>query len=319
MESLGRYALTIGATIAILTGCAGSQQPLRSADVMPLSPAAARHKTSSSDLLYASGGCGGTCVFSYPDGALVGTLDKPRSEISGDCSDAAGDVFITDNDAVLEYAHGGSAPIATLRLPGTDGEGCSIDPTTGNLAVVFRGSGVDVAIFPGATGTPTLYGSQVDSRYCGYDGSGNLSVNGYAAGGGHPGFSELPKGGSAFSVLSISDSVGVPGQVQWDGKYITYQSQGHNDSILSQLKISGSRVTIVRTIHFDGIKSVARPSWIHGSKIFVPYSDHQDRAKLLAVWNYPRAGKMTKKIKDFGDYEKTLDFQGVTLSVAPRR
>jgi hypothetical protein len=69
-------------------------------------------------------------------------------EVGGDCSNRTGDVFVPNNTEVFEYAHGGTSPIATLSLPGNSGAACSIDPSTGNLAVVFSGSDADVAIFP---------------------------------------------------------------------------------------------------------------------------------------------------------------------------
>ena len=63
----------------------------------------------------------------------------------GECVDKAGDVFVADfggntgTPAILEYAHGGTKPIATLSDPGYYPESCSIDPTTGNLAVTNDG------------------------------------------------------------------------------------------------------------------------------------------------------------------------------------
>ena len=76
-------------------------------------------------------------VYSYPKakllGKLVGILDTP----SGMCSDSKGNVWITNfhGEGITEYAHGGTKPIATLSDPGTDPNGCSVDPLTGNLAV----------------------------------------------------------------------------------------------------------------------------------------------------------------------------------------
>jgi hypothetical protein len=75
-------------------------------------------------------------VYSYPSGKLEGTLTGFEVP-TGLCSDKAGDVFVTDFEAseILEYAHGGTTPIATLSDPGQWPSGCSVDPMTGNLAV----------------------------------------------------------------------------------------------------------------------------------------------------------------------------------------
>ena len=88
-------------------------------------------------------------------GKLVGTFDVGFGGSygeSGDCTDANGNVFISNDDNVFEYAHGGTEPIATLDLPGSNAIGCSVDPTTGNLAVVFSGSGKNVAVVPRCPG-----------------------------------------------------------------------------------------------------------------------------------------------------------------------
>jgi hypothetical protein len=265
--------------------------------------------------LYATGGCGGTCVISYPDGKVVGTLNVGEGNYqSGVCTDSKGNVFITADDKVVGYAHGGTTAIATLPLPGNNAVGCAIDPITNNLAVVFSSSVANVAVFPDEGESPTLYSSGLYSFYCGYDNNGNLFVDGLK--GFQPGLSELPKGSASFVQLSVSSKVGpTPGQVQWDGMYITYQNQGHNPKI-SRLRISGSVAKIVSITRLSGIKRYATQSWIYESQIFVPYSQHEDNARKLSIWSYPQGGKHVRTI-DFGDYQKTLDFQGVALSIAP--
>jgi hypothetical protein len=263
------------------------------------------------DLMYVVGGCNGTCVVSYPKGKLVGTLNEPQSGPPGICADGRGNVFLSDDNAVLEYAHGGTSPIATLQLPGTAAEGCSVDPSTENLAVVFRGSGSDIAVFSGEQGQPALYNSGLDSTYCGYDNSGNLYVDGYN--GQVPGFSVLLDGQSKFDRLSINSSVGNPAQVQWDGSYITYQSGSRGKTYISQIQVSGSSANIVGTVNLSGIHRWPYVSWITGKHVLVPYSNRGTVAKQLSQWSYPEGGKPTKSYKGFN----TADFfnlQAVTVS-----
>ncbi len=322
MKNLTRLA--IGLATALLAGCsAGSQLSIGAASNVLETHAAGlsgrnhswmARSAANGDLLYVVGGCGGTCVLSYPGGKLVGSLDEPQYGIMAICSDDAGNVFISDNSAVLEYQHGATNPIATLELPGDQAYGCSVDPTTGDLAVVFRGSGTDIAIFTGAQGQPALYNSQLDSQFCGYDGTGNLYVDGYKQQ--EPGLSMLPSGGSAFEQLSIGNSVGNPGQVQWDGKYITYQSDAKGNPIVSRLTIEGSSVTIAGTTRLNGIKKWPARSWIYRNRIVVPYSNGGARLRKLSAWNYPMGGAIEKQFRDFGSYKKALRFQGVTLSAA---
>jgi|SRR5579862_813905 len=324
--SLALNVASLSAAALLVSGCGGSEGQPSAVTVLPSAKQlqVVGHRKSwmlreatSEDLLYAVGGCGGTCVMSYPNGKLVGTLNEPQYGIQAICSDKYGNVFLSNNTSVLEYAHGGTTPIATLQLPGDSADGCSVDPQSGDLAIVFRTSGADVAVFPNAEGTPNLYDSHIDSLHCGFDNSGNLFVNGFN---GHsPGFSELPAGTAAFNVLSIDSSVGAPGQVQWDGTYITYESTTKHDAKLSQLAVDGSSATVVGTTKLEAIRNGAIPSWIYGTKVVLPFVNRAPRAKKIGVWKYPAGGSPTKIYKKFGPYKDTLDFQGVTVSVATNK
>ena len=80
----------------------------------------------------------------------------------GECVDGAGNVFVTNSfkGQILEYAHGGTTPIATLSDPNQYPIDCAVDPTTGNLAVTnyFAKTGPgSVAIYQGAQGAPLFY------------------------------------------------------------------------------------------------------------------------------------------------------------------
>ena len=55
---------------------------------------------------------------------------------------------------VFEYAHGSSKRLRTILIPGVNS--CSIDPTTGNLAVSSLGNGA-LYVFKDAKGKATKY------------------------------------------------------------------------------------------------------------------------------------------------------------------
>jgi hypothetical protein len=317
------YALNAGVAIALLAGCRGSQPPIGAPGAMPQTSAPATHadrgkswmlpEAKNEDLIYATGGCGGTCVLSYPAGKLVGSLDAGGElDTGGGCVDGKGDVFLPDNESEVEYAHGGSKPIATLGLPGSAAGACSIDSTTGNLAVIANFSGVGLAIFANAKGAPTIYGAGIVPYGCGYDNQGNLFVSGLNNQ--LPGLSEFPKGASGFSLLTISKKVGSPGQVQWDGKYIAYEGITEGHILVSRLSISGSAATIVSTSHFDGIRRRAYLSWIYGDIIIIPYSTpgSQGEATAIGTWKYAKGGKFLDTFKHIT--KPNPNFQGVTLS-----
>jgi hypothetical protein len=322
MRSLdfSRYALTSCVTAAMLAGCGGSQPPIGAPGAMPQTSALAtdadRGKSwmlpgsSSGDLIYATGGCDAVCVFSYPKGELVGSLSLTGA-VRGDCSDSAGDVFITNDYQVLEYAHGATSPSQTLSVPGGQASGCAIDPVTGNLAVVVNDGDKNIAIYPDAQGTPALYSSHLTSVACGYDNAANLFVSG--VGPSTNAISELPDGASDFSVLSVGRDLGNPGQVQWDGKYIAYEGLTHRHIKVSRLKVSASSATIVGTTRFGPIQN-AYLSWIFGDEILIPYFRGL-KTNQIGLWAYPKGGKQLSKMQGVSNSKFTI-FRGVTVSVS---
>ena len=100
-------------------------------------------------------------VFSYGTGRLVGTL-KGFQDPNGLCADKAGNVWVTDflSGRIIEYAHGGTTPIATLSDDYGGPIACSVDRTTGNLGVATYQSGV--AVYKKAQGLPALFS---DSKF----------------------------------------------------------------------------------------------------------------------------------------------------------
>ncbi|MGB7016674.1 MAG: hypothetical protein WBD69_12090, partial [Candidatus Cybelea sp.] len=104
-------ALSVCVASAMLAGCGGSQTPTGAPGATPQASAIATHAdrgkswmlpgASRAALLYAPVGCGGTCVISYPDLKLVGSLSTPGDGI---CSDSQGNIFLPSGATVTEYA-----------------------------------------------------------------------------------------------------------------------------------------------------------------------------------------------------------------------
>lgn len=323
MRTLGLSGWPFGMALAIafLAGCEGAQTTAQIA--LPLNNAttalAKSHghswmltEAQSGALIYATGGCGGTCVISYSDGALVGSLGTGTPNRSGACSDAKGNVFIAGGSTVTEFAHGGTSPINTLNLPGDEALGCSVDPISGNLAVVFESDNGDIAIFQNEQGTPSVYQSQLVSFYCGYDASGDLFVDGRNSNQSVD-LSELPKGSSSFTRLTIDGTLGdPPAQVQWDGHYMTYQSIDQGRARIVSLSIAGSTATIVHTTRLKRITSRSSQSWIYEGTVVVPYATKGTKLlNKLGIWKYPAGGKPKQKYTGFPN---NPDFQAVTVS-----
>jgi hypothetical protein len=303
-------ALTLSVAFFVLAGCGGSQPRIGAPGAMPRAHVLQR-VASSTDLIYATNGCGGTCVVSYPQGELVQTLDIGQN---GACADSAGDVYIAGSGTELyEFAHAGSTPTKTFSISSGAINGCSVDAHTGNVAVTGGAANSTVAIFPGTGGSPTTYPVPLNTQYAGFDSDGNLFVDGYDY---HFQFAlyELPRGGSQFAQITINPNIEMgPGQVQWDGSLVTVLGIGPQPGKvkLLRLNISGSTATVAGVTKFSGVWR-ALQSWIQGKTILLPYGRHgSEFHNEIGIWKYPKGGKVVQTIKHFG---LPRDFQAVTFS-----
>jgi hypothetical protein len=335
MSSFGSRTLGVGLAVALMAGCGGTQQVTGALPQGVVTKPPTAHWTTGKswmlsdakgdDLLYTSDDVGHVYVYSYPALRLVGQLGGFGSVATqGLCVDGQANIFVPTGVSsvsgyVYEFSHGGLSPIATLDDPGW-GAGCSVDPTTGNLAVAnyfspndepyYHG---DIAIYAGAQGTPRIYTSPYVNWYwwAAYDDKGDLFVdgNGYGASG-FP-LAELPAGGGAFKDISLDRSF-APYSLQWNKGNLIIASGGDSDDALSiyQVKVSGARGRIVKTtslrtrsLGYDGNGQF----WIHDRKVIGPGRNHN----VLDLWRYPSGGFVRRRlVKHFSPW-------GVVISVAP--
>ncbi|MFZ0573691.1 MAG: hypothetical protein WAM02_03280, partial [Candidatus Cybelea sp.] len=179
-------------------------------------------------LLYVSNRKDGSVfVYSYPQGKLTGSLLDVRA--GGLCSDGNGNVFIPRGNEILEYAHGGTEPIATLRNPlGGAAQFCAADPASGNLAVSGGTSrAYGLTVYTNATGNPKTYRSLNGDAYRSltYDNQGNLfAVAIPASSDRSAGLIELPKGASRVANIGWNGmNPSHLGAIQWDGRYLAVE------------------------------------------------------------------------------------------------
>jgi hypothetical protein len=306
-QPFSRFALAISATW-LLAGCGGSQPPIGAPGVMTQTSAVAHHasrgkswmlpEVKGEDLIYAAGD-GHSYVLTYPQGKLVENIDEGGVDV---CSDSSGDVYLAVGaPRIDEFTHGATKPSTSFSLPGV-ALGCSVDPTTGSLAVTFlRTKGNNVAVFPPGDETPTLFSSSLNVAACGYDDHDNLFVAGTTPTDAYT-LDELPANGKSFTTLSITPAIQrVFGRVQWDGSYLTVQSSTYTKKprsvFISRLSISGSVATVVGTTPIKGIKQTAFPSWIENSRVLVPYGNASKGTPDIGYWRYASGGPPTRTLK----------------------
>jgi hypothetical protein len=320
-----RFALSISAAAAFLAGCGGSQPPIGAPGAMPQSRAIATRaqrggswmlpESSKQSLLYvADYRANAVYAYSYPKGKSAGAI----TGISGPdsvCVDKSGNIWVTNQGGtILEYAHGGTSPIKSLSDPSQYQGACSVDPLTGNLAVVDSyspsGSG-EVLIFKNASGMPTRYVTPLITHYAGagYDTKGNLFVDGITDSA-HFNLVELSKGANAFKGITLTKTGGPePSGVQWIGTYLAVgfsTNGGSGHSVIWQLKIAKHTGTLLGKTTLEPAAAI-EGFFIQDSTLVAP----EDTAVFF--FKYPAGGFPTKMI---GEFELP---GGIVVSVAPTR
>jgi hypothetical protein len=321
----GHYALALSAAV-LLASCAGVPTAIaipgtapengRPAEITAYGASWMLPEAKSNDLLYVSA-LGDVYVFSYPEGNLEGTLTGFRTA-NGLCADRAGNVFVTNGSPprILEYAHGRSKPINVLSDPHGNPYGCSVDATSGNLAVTNYctvgktygcvGPG-NVAVYRDARGAARIY--KEPGYYpglCSYDHAGNLFIEGSSST--RKGeLVELISDSKTFRHITLSKTVTGLG-VQWDGKYLAV---GDGRNAIYRVSVSGSRgeiegATILRRAGYHVYQF-----WIQGRTVIGPLNSAFGAA-TIKFWNYPAGGNPTKALNDF---PPSVDPFGATVSL----
>ncbi len=322
----------LGAFVAILSGCGGPQTlgpPQPAAD----NAVAAKHsgrvaswmapQAQSKDLLYVSDESGTVFTVSYPGGKLLGMITGLQAP-AGLCSDSAGDVFIADTPAqsIFEYKHGKTKPTTVIGVVGYP-EGCSVDPTTGNLAVTNYENARPLG--PGSVSVVNLAKNRKTTTYtdpsinvfffCGYDGKGNLYVDGVNSGSTRSEFAELPKGGASLRDFTLDRKINYPGAIQWDGADVAIEDVFKD--VVYQVKVAGSIGKVLGTLRFGGDDSALLTQfWIEDQTIILPYGKMRRAVHRVGFWPYPSGGVPTKVL----DLRGSSELFGATVSLAsPRR
>lgn len=320
----GAAVVLLGLGVAVLAGCAGrGDSGVSNSGISALPAPMASHRgwhdlsrswmsrdaKKAHHLLYVSDNwTGDVYVFGYPKIKLVGTLTG-FYDLGGICTDKKGNVWIPELDDIQEYPHGGTSPISVLSDGNEFANDCSVDRTTGNLAVTnystTSGAAGNILVFAGAQGTPQTFTDENMYYYYSltYDNHGNLFADGTQVQSGGFQFAQLPSGGSAFTNYNLNLPYSWPGGVAWDGQYVTVEDA--DSSTVYQLSISASGVTEVSSTSLSGLRGIMqyliplkRPGKGHqGTQLIAGGS----QSAQLGIYTYPAGGAPIETIGSYGN------------------
>jgi len=297
-------ALAACLSVAMLAGC-GGDRVAGGVGAVPASSAA-----TSGNLLYVAHLVGKyrdyrgvLSVLTFPDGKPVMTIALDGF-VTAVCSDTSGNVWAVVADGLhhwnaFEYPHGGTKPVAQIHIPHpTYADGCAVDPSTGNLAVVtgeFQGSGpgAHADVWAGArSGKPKMYTLGFSPSACAYDDKGNLFVVGYIGDTVTFELAELKHGASSFTDISLYHRLGFyPGGVQWDGKYLAVApGPVRNPPRIFRLRIEGSIAKVADTVFLDHMYALGPITVTNGTIAAVSGAQGHE----VALWPYPSGGAPEK-------------------------
>lgn len=257
-------------------------------------------------LLYVSDpGANVVNVLTYPNGKRIGKLtgfNQPR----GECVDASGNVYITNEGAsnILEYAHGGTTPIKTIDEPGQKPYDCAVNLNEGNLTGNFAVANTSTT--SGGPGSVTIYGGKAAGThqlnsfssvlFLGYthqENVSNLFVDGLDESGGFR-CAILSPHRTKFRPVSLPQSIGAPGAIQWDGKYLTVGDQNgpSGTTIIDRFSIKFGNITFIDAVPLSSQVGQYFPD---GATVVGPYTT----SGTVSFWSYPAGGSPTKTLAFF--------------------
>jgi hypothetical protein len=176
-------------------------------------------------------------------------------------------------------------PIKRLSVSIGKPSSCAMN-AAGDLAVGILGgsrAAGDVVIFKNASGSGTVYTTPLTAEFFdGYDSHGNLFADGYNNSAKFQ-LVELPNGSDRFKKVTTSNTVGFPGSVQWDGKYLTVVDQ--DAASIYQYTVSGTTATLQGTVSLS-TSSDCSQTWIATGVVYCADAGNEDGE----VFAYPAGG-----------------------------
>jgi hypothetical protein len=234
-------------------------------------------------------------IFDYPKS------DKPIGKIRNVGGQACTNVLygygnktfwiVAAYNQITEYAVPKKV-IKTLSVSSDDmPSSCALD-STGNLVVgILDGTDTgDLVIFKNASGSGTLISTPLAREYFeGYDNQGNLFFDGISRRYGSQ-LDEMPRGSTKIKTITTSNSIGLPGSVQWDGTYLTVTDM--DASKMYQYTVTGTKATLEGTVSLSGASECTQ-TWIAASIVFCADAGNNEGE----IYKYPAGGSPIATLK----------------------
>lgn len=304
----------------LLTACGGTQNSTsavpsigRQSYVHRVSGSWMKRGSSGDTLLYVGLFFSGEVnVYTFPGGALVGQLAVAFPD--GMCSDSSGNIWIAEDNGsyastLEEFPHAGSSPIRTVSETDGYAGACSVDATTGDLAVAsqYNYTVGYASIYTPDSGTPERYTLREVSypNSAGYDSKGDLFIVGneiYAAA-----TEWLPKGASAFATYKLKKPHTYPHTgIAVNGKELTAIA---HPWLIHRYTIGRHRAKYIGSMTLDGTSAKLNAFCIYGSTLVVSSISDGN----VYFFSYPAGGYPTYTISGLQSP------MGVAISVEPSR
>ena len=291
VSSLNRYSLCLSIGIAILAGCGGSQPLIGAPFSIRTTAQHALPDAQSGELLYVTtSNQEQLYVLRYPQLQVVDTIGGfSPAALRGLCSGPEGEVYATDDGQQTSYLylfkHGAKTPRRVLSGPGGL-RACSVDSTTGDVAVTTVENRPALAIFRKGEGRPKLY----DVGY------GTFTASAYAPDGNlyliHDCLVLFANG--SFTCVKLAGSASLRGAtgLQWHNGVFIIAAQAHGKlQTVYTVKLTSattgrlvSKITLDRKMNED--PRYGLPALLVGNDLMAP----SNRKGSLNFWLYPKGG-----------------------------
>jgi hypothetical protein len=231
-------------------------------------------------------------IFNYPTSInMIGQLDGAGGQGCTNVLSGYGKNIFWNagrtNNVMTEYQVP-DKQIETLPIDYDYTSSCAMN-AKGDLAVGILlsnsyGSAGQQVIFQKAKGTGKVFQTPLARAYfAGYDPKNNLFADGFDATY-YTRLVELPQGHRQKPVtITTSNTIGFPGSVQWDGKYLTVFDQ--DTQALYQYTLSGTTATLKNTVQLTGASDCAQ-TWIVPGLLYCADAGNDNGE----VFKYPAGG-----------------------------